>query len=317
MLGAKIRRLVLRIPPKERNFERLGFSEGLGRAKLQGAVDSFFHGYETALEVTDLDRLTAILDRSDLAVQGFAFEGAGAALALMDRVIPWHGGRWGKFLNGPGARHEPMLYAGAGIALAHLPWVRRHIEEELTDVPGLLKWVIVDGYGFHQTFAHWPRFALRHEVDPNLTPYGRRAFDQGVGRCLWFGRGGDAHQLAQTISSFPESRRADLWSGAGMAIAYAGAADRTVIEVVPKAWGPYGPQVAQGVAFAAKARHLGRNPCAHTEMACQVLCGVPPDHAARIVDDAMEDLPAGGAEPAYEVWRRRIQNRFVQLAAHV
>jgi hypothetical protein len=317
MIGAKIRRWVLKIPPKERDFERLGFSEGLGRAKLQRAVDSFFHGYETALEETDLNRLAATLERTPPDVQGFAFEGAGAALALMDHVIPWRGDRWHRFLQGPGAHHEPMLFAGAGIAFAHLPWVKRNIEKEMSKAPGLLKWVVLDGYGFHECFAHWQSFVLKKETNEKLSPYGRRAFDKGLGRCLWFGRGGDDGQVAQTIATFTESRQADLWSGAGMAIAYAGALDRRVIEAVPKVWGPYGPHVAQGAAFAAKARHLARNPCAHTEMACEVLCGLPVEETARIVDEAMENLPPDGVEPAYEVWRRRIQTSFVRRAAHV
>jgi hypothetical protein len=38
-----------------------------------------------------------------------------------------------------------------------------------------------------------------------------------------------------------------------------------------------------------------------------VLAGVPAAEAARVCDFTLENLPADGAEPAYEVWRSRVQ----------
>jgi hypothetical protein len=31
-----------------------------------------------------------------------------------------------------------------------------------------------------------------------------------------------------------------------------------------------------------------------------------------VSDEALENLPSDGAEPAYEIWRRRVQQRFGQ-----
>jgi hypothetical protein len=71
------------------------------------------------------------------------------------------------------------------------------------------------------------------------------------------------------------------------------------------------PELAQGVAFAAKARERAGNPAAHTELAAQAICGLSAAEAAAVTDAAFQDLPADRpGEPAFEVWRRRIQDQF-------
>src|SRR5262249_6428957 len=150
---------------------------------------------------------------------------------------------------------------------------------------------------------------------PNqLFGYAQQVFDQGLGRSLWFVNGADISRIAKTITSFPSTRQGDLWSGIGLASAYAGGVDRTSIKVLCDAAGCYRAHLSQGAAFAAKARQRAGNPVAHTEMACQVLCRLSAVDAARITDEAFLDLPADGDEPAYEVWRRRIREQLSDRA---
>jgi hypothetical protein len=49
-----------------------------------------------------------------------------------------------------------------------------------------------------------------------------------------------------------------------------------------------------------------------TKQACAILCHLPADAAAVIVAASLVDLRLEGTEPAYEVWRRRIQAHFVR-----
>jgi hypothetical protein len=73
---------------------------------------------------------------------------------------------------------------------------------------------------------------------------------------------------------------------------------------------PFVPQLAQGAAFAAKARQRAGNLKPYHDLACGVLCGLSAAEAAQVSDEALENLPADGAQPAYEIWRQRIQQRF-------
>ena len=144
-----------------------------------------------------------------------------------------------------------------------------------------------------------------------LRGYARRGFDQGLGRSLWFVDGADVRLLPRTIGAFPASRQPDLWAGLGLAACYAGGRGRADLEELRRAAGAYAPELAQGTVFAAKARQRAGNIVAPTELAAEVICGRSAAEAAALTDEALRDLPADRpGEPAFEVWRRRIQDHF-------
>ncbi len=136
-------------------------------------------------------------------------------------------------------------------------------------------------------------------------------FDQGLGRSLWFVKGANLEAIEQAIAQFQPSRRADLWSGIGLACAYAGGMENSQLEALKKVAKPYYAQFAQGVAFAAKTRLRAENLTEHTEIAVQNFCAMSVQQAAAITDDTLVGLSYGATIPAYEQWRQRIQNHFV------
>jgi hypothetical protein len=147
-----------------------------------------------------------------------------------------------------------------------------------------------------------------------LVGYERRVFDQGLGRSLWFVKGADVAAVASAVNPFPFARRDDLWSGIGLACAYAGGCGRAAIESLRVAADKHLPAFAQGVAFAAKTRARAGNLNLHTETVCRLICKHSADETAAITDAALKDLREDGELPAYEIWRRRIQE---QLALEV
>ncbi len=310
----RLRRLVLGISPQETTFARRGFRETDPAVQhhLEHVGQTFVRGYHAALEVTDPEALGLQLDEVECLWQGFAYEGAAMGLALLDFMTPLRRDRWAAFLAGPGASHTYMLHVGFGWAAARLPWVRRNFDRHCRRLDPLLRWLVVDGYGFHEGFFHWPRYCDGQSVPPRLSGYARRAFDQGLGRCLWFIEGADPERIAATIKTFSPGRHADLFSGLGLACAYAGGVDEDAVEALLSAAGRHRLELAQGTAFAAKARRRAGNLPQHTELACKVLCGMSADAAAAITDECLVDLPPEGKEPPYEHWRQRIQ---AQIAA--
>jgi hypothetical protein len=277
------------------------------RERLERIGETFVAGYHAALLDAEPQSLTQRLNTVAPDLRGFAFEGAAMGLALTDFLTPWKRNRWASFVTGPGQNHAYMLYVGAGWLLARL---KRRPGRALARMDPLLRWLAMDGYGFHDGYFHQRECIERKRVPRCLAGYARRAFDHGLGRSLWFVKGADAERIAQVIAEFSADRQADLWSGIGLACAYAGGVDRVALECLRANAVERLPQLAQGAAFAAKARERGGNPAAHTELACEVLCGMPAREAATITDAALQDLPPDGADPAYETWRRRIQDRF-------
>jgi hypothetical protein len=302
-----IRQRLLSIAPEEASFARRGFSPGHARERLELIGVVFISGYQMALEETDPHGLVARLNQLDSESRGFAFEGASMALALLDLMTPWKKDRWHYFMQSGGAKHLYMSYVGVGWALARLQrWRGGH--PRLTDP--LLRWLAVDGYGFHEGYFHWPKFIQSRALPERLSGYSRRVFDQGLGRSLWFVNGAEVERIAATVATFPVTRRADLWSGIGLACAYAGGVDQAALTAVRDAAAPYQSQLAQGASFAAKTRQRACNLTAHTEMACRILCGISAAEAALVTDHALKNLPHNQELPAYEIWRQRIQARF-------
>jgi hypothetical protein len=307
-----LRSQLLGIPLREATFAQRGFKDGAGEARerLEEIGRTFLRGYHAALVEENPATLGPRLDEVERDVRGFAFEGAAMGLALLDALTPWKRTRWRCFLAGPGAAHLYMVHVGMGWALARVPWLGWRLERYLARLDPLLRWLAVDGYGFHEGYFHWPRSVEGQKVPKHLSGYARRVFDQGLGRSLWFVNGADVERIPAVISRFPPARQADLWSGVGLACSYAGGVGRGALEALRRASGSWQPQLAQGAAFAAKARQRAGNSAAHTELACHVIGDMSSDTAARLTDLALQELPAGGEQPSYELWRQRIQAQF-------
>ena len=306
-----MKRTLFGISPAETSFTRRGFRGDFTavRERLEGVGGSFVAGYHAGLEESAPEIIAARIDAElDREFRGFAYEGAGMALALLDRLTPWRRDRLARFLAGPGDDHTYIIHVGAGWILARLPLSPERL---LSGLDPILGWLALDGYGFHEGFFHWPRSVARQEVPRKLRGYARRGFDQGLGRSLWFVDGADVQLLPRTIGAFPASRQPDLWAGLGLAAGYAGGRPRADLEELRRAAGAYAPELAQGVVFAAKSRHRGGNVTPFTELAAEVICGLSAAGAAAVSDAALPGLPADRpGEPAFEIWRRRIQDHF-------
>lgn len=315
--GASLKRAIFGISPRETSFARRGFrgDSAAVRERLEQVGSCFVAGYHAALEEDRPEPLAALIESEVTRdFRGFAFEGAGMALTLLDTLTPWRRDRLSRFLAGPGAAQVYIIYVGAGWVMARLPLSPERFLARLEDP--LLRWLALDGYGFHEGFFHWPRSVERQEVPRKLQGYYRRGFDQGLGRSLWFVEGADVRRLPRTIGAFPAARQADLWSGLGLACGYAGGRTRAEVEELRTAAGPHLPQLAQGVAFAAQARDRAGILTPHTELAAEVICGMSATEAAAVTVEARRELPEDRPEePAFEVWRRRIQVHFAKGTA--
>lgn len=285
------------------------------RKLLETIGGTFLEGFAHAAEAPTPEAAEESLDRIPTRFRGFAHEGAAMAYAVRDG-LPFSSRRnVSRYLAGAGDAHVYMAYVGVGWAMARLPRMRW---STLTAPDPLLRWLVLDGYGFHQAYFHTDRYVherYREERFPWPAEgprwYADRVIDQGIGRALWFVGGTDAAVVTELIGTFPQHRWPDLYSGAGLAATYAGGADEAELVAFRDDAGPCRPQVAQGSAFGASARVRAGLVVPHNEVATRVFCGMTTAEASQVCDRTRPDGRATGDQPAYEVWRQRIADEFV------
>jgi len=320
-----LRRRLLTPNVVETSLDKRGFHKKSPAAqeRLETVGKTFITGYAHAVEARTPADAEARIEQLPDWLRGFAYEGAGMGLAMLDGLPFGRSDNVRRFLATPrGDAYQYLAYVGIGWAMARLPRFRWPKPTALDPVLGPL---VLDGYGFHQAYFHTARYIDGQYRDPGFPwpggphgSYANNAIDQGIGRAAWFIRGTDPVLVADLIDSFPVARRADLWSGVGLAATYAGggddraAAEQELRTLVNRA-GEYRGNLAQGSAFAANARVRAGIIPAHSALATQVLCGTTPAEASRRTDELRPEYQADGDKPAYEVWRARLAAEFVSL----
>jgi hypothetical protein len=320
ILGS-LRRLLLAPSLAEVSFAGRGFpvSPSDATRRLEAVPHAVVCGFEWGIDArdqVDVERRLALVVPEQL---GFAYEGVTMAFTVLDAMGPRKGHRTRDLLLGPGQPHIFLTYIGIGFAMARLP--RPLWKKVLPDLSGspyypTMSWLAVDGYGFDLAYFHTKRWVDEQRV-PKPYPwqgspeYFGRAVDQGIGRALWFMRGGQPLDVAAAVGRFAGHRQADLWSGVGLAATFAGGCPADGLAVLRRAAGDKAADLAQGAVFAAKARvHAGFVP-AHTDTAIAAIADLSVGSADTLADSCAVDGAGSGPLPAYEQWRLGVRARLV------
>ncbi|GII92559.1 DUF1702 family protein [Sinosporangium siamense] len=286
-------------------LRRFGLLPAEARAGLEEAGRSFLIGFNAMLS-RRLDTIGGL--REDL--RGFAFEGAGMGAAMLDLLKLTGGRHLRELLNGPALAYPHLVHVGVGWAYARL---RARPMWGITTAHPLLRWLALDGFGFHRGFFSADS-AVGARREPRPMRRGHRAVvDQGLGRMLWFHECANPDGVAARVAEFPPGRRADLWSGVGMAAAYTGQCDGEGLAglAAHASRDGYRAHLAQGAAFACAAHLRSGIMPPHTEAAAPLLCGVEADEAGAWTDESLAGL---GTNPRtyyhYQSWRAGIRKSW-------
>jgi hypothetical protein len=318
-----LRRRILTPSMSETKLSTRGFHVKSDEARniLETVGEKFLTGYAYAAEARRPADVVPLLEQLPLRFRGFAYEGASMGFAVRDGLPFGSNHNVSEWYQGRGGHHVYMANIGVGWAMARVPRFRWSV---LQSSDRLLRWLVLDGYGFHQAFFQTKKYVHERFQEPAFPwpvgsphPYANRAIDQGIGRAMWFVGGTDPDVVADMIDKFPDTRHADLYSGAGLAATYAGGVDENELRTFWDRAGDHRPLVAQGAAFAATTRVQTGLMVPHTELATKILCGINVDEATEICDRTRPAEPVqDGDTPEYELWRQRVADEFVGIGRY-
>jgi len=316
VLGS-VRRLALTPSFADVTFAERGFPVRPTPAteRLEAIPQSVVCGFEWGIDARTLWEVERRLAMVEPELRGFAYEGTAMAFTVRDTV---NGTRTRDLLLGSGRPHIFLAYIGIGFAMARLPrplW--KKVLPDLTGTPYFptMSWLAVDGYGFDRAYFDTKRWIDKQHVPApypwrGSASYFPRAVDQGIGRALWFIHGAQTSDVAAAVLRFPEHRRADLWSGVGLAATFAGGCDAEALAALRGTAAGHADHLGLGAVFATKARHHSGHIPPHTVTAASALAGLTVDEAVAVADETEVAADAPGPVPAYELWRQRIRARL-------
>lgn len=299
-------RRLLSKDPGESDLSRRRFrlTRPASRAIVERAERSYISGFN-AVVTRQAERIED-LSRDQRA---FAYEGAGAACAMLDLLTLARGRRLRELLTGPAAGHAFSVHLGAGRGYAML---RLRPVRGARGAHPLLRWLALDGFGFQWSLARADRMVGERAMPDLLSRAHCALFDQGLGRLLWYHDCASPDDVAARVAAYPVSRRAALWSGVGYAATCTGGAEADELWWLTEHAGADGfrSHLAQGSAFAVAARAQAGAVPDHAAQAAPILTGGTPEDAVGWTEQALRflgDDPDGHHEfLAWQAHTRRL-----------
>ncbi len=268
------------------------------RSHLEVVGTNFLLGYHSAIKGIPPQESNQI-NQLEPRYIGFAYEGAAMGFMISDLLSPRK--RFQSFID-QSPEHIYMLYVGAGWAFGKIPFVS--IENRINEFDPLLKWLMIDGYGFHQAYFK-TKLYIHHKKFPRELKKiaSQKAFYQGIGRAHWFVFGGQPEKIANSILRYSSDFHSDLWAGVGLAAMYAGGVSESVLHKIQQTAIDHQAYLAQGSAFACKARLLADNVTSDTELASIIFTQRTVEEAAKLTDECLKKVPNIKSDDAYQQWR--------------
>lgn len=276
-----------------------------GRADhLQKIAATFVDGYNLMFEHAPITRLNRVLNECEPERHGFLVEGAAMGATIRDG-LSIRGKNLARLRDAHGERFSYLIQVGAGWALARVPWSSLIIRRQL---PWFLYALSLDGRGFHDAFFKPDRLE-RGELCHGRG-FAAKAYDQGLGRAVWFVALGQMHVAASCIAAYPVERHNELLSGLGLAMAYAGPAGVEDWHKLLAQFPQYHAAISQGVVFAAAAQAQASLFSNNTNLACESLNLGSAEKAAEFALSQRPEFKPDTIDKEmslYDGWRHSVQ----------
>ena len=255
--------------------------------RIELIVLTFQVGRKFAEEINDPVDLVAQLNEVDEEFRSMAFEGASMAIAI--KSIEAEAGlmRWLEFLDS-NPKYSTQIMIGLGWAIGE-----KDVQPDtiLNKLDPMTQARALDGYGYFMGLFR-RRISIRTQQIPEGIPEElQMAFDQGIGRSLWYISKGDLEMLDRMMNAFPEYRQKHMWRGIGVACPVVGGCDAGHLDGLMDLAGEFAVQLKTGCALAAKSSVAANSKNRYLDEACKLWLNRTKEDAKTLTEIDAESYP--------------------------
>lgn len=250
----------------------------------------------------DAGELKGILGALEPSDRGVYYEGAAAGKALI--ALSRHQNiEAAVSLFEAAPEYSFVIYMGIGEAMAQLK-ISPAAFNTVADNP----WggQIIEGYGFFDGYFRWFDTLVHQTYPPGLSPELRAAYDQGLGRAIYFVTNGRPQEIRDYISTFAPARQKELWAGLGQPAAYVGGPSESDLRKLLDLSGNNRFELMQGVLLGLSARIEQNFVPEYTEAARSIICGISSSKDTIVNPDVQELILKRTEHPIFS-WQKSIR----------
>ena len=238
--------------------------------RMRQIQSAFLEAKGFALLANQKEQLSVFLSAISGDFSSVSFEGASMGLAINSYNKTKTLSEWNWLVEKYSAVHTSQIYVGLGWAIAELGVNPTSIVSDLNSASG---YRVMDGVGYYHGILR-RRAAIERQLIPDIVSISLLpAYDQGLGRSLWYNAGGEIEPVLKKIELFPKDRTPALWRGIGVAITYVGGASNKQVEAIREASKSNLAHLKYGALMALLSRKKAGTPC--EDSSAIVRCLVP------------------------------------------
>jgi flavin-dependent dehydrogenase len=164
--------------------------------------------------------LNCFLENYHPDFRSIAYESASFAIGLKDLKENNNLENWIQFLTNASNVNLKHVEIGLGWSFAAIN--ENPLKHDYLAKNEFLLDMVMSGVGYYHALYKQKKTLTHFEIWEHLDAQKTAAYDQGIGRRIWYHCESELQEAQELIDKFPECRRADLWRGVGLACGYVG-----------------------------------------------------------------------------------------------
>ena len=275
-------------------------------SRMENIKAIFQDGKNFASQSDSINTLTQCLEKINPEFRSVAYEGASMALALKDLTNNNALKRW-KELLGVSQNHAGQIHIGLGWAIGE---ARPQDFFFMNSIDPKIEFRVWDGCGYYDGIFRQRQTIKNKTRQENISEKNYKAYDEGVGRSVWYNCKGDPIKVSAMIQTFPSSRQADLWRGVGIACTYVGGSDESVLKELFTLAEKHSVQLSIGAAMVAKSRTLANSITKDVELSCNTWCNLSTQEAMQLT------IKTESANNSFTAWLQLMESEIMNSTIH-